>query len=97
MTTCTHTVECGPLGEVDLTISYKYRPFRAGRGIEPDEHESACIYWIKIGGESGVEVPVSDDYISDEIIPACVADWHGEIEASAESHADMMREERRAA
>lgn len=61
MTICIHTVECGPLGEVDLTISYKYRPFRAGRCIEPDEHESACIYWIKIGGESGVEVPVSDD------------------------------------
>lgn len=91
MTTCTHTVDAGPLGEVDLTISYKYRPFRSGRGSEPDERESACIYWIKIGGESGVEVPVSDDYIIDEIIPACVADWNSGAESAAEAHIDMRR------
>ena len=55
MTICTHTVDCGPLGEVELTISYKFRPAHAGRGIEPDESESATIYWIKLGGVDGHE------------------------------------------
>lgn len=93
MATCIHTVECGPLGEVDLTISYKYRPFRAGRGSEPDERESACIYWIKIGGESGVEVAVADDYIIDEIIPACVADWNSGADGESEYRTEHLYRE----
>ena len=89
MTTCTHTTDCGPLGEVELTISYKFRPAHAGRGIEPDESESATIYWIKLGGADGVEVNVSDDYINDEIIPACMDDW----DSAAEAYADAVRQE----
>lgn len=95
MTICTHTVDCGPLGEVELTISYKFRPANSGRGIEPDEAASATIYWIKVGGADGVEVEVSDDYINDEIIPACIADWHGDREASAEAYAAAERQEYR--
>jgi len=94
MTICTHTVECGPLGEVELTVSYKYRTPRNGRGIEPNEPESASIYWIKVGGANGVEVSVADDYVADEIIPACVADWNGETEAAAEQYSDAVRFER---
>lgn len=95
MTICTHTTDCGPLGEVELTISFKFRPARPGHGIEPDEAESATIYWIKIGGTDGVEVEVSDDYITDEIIPACVADWNAEKEAAREAYADAFRQEMR--
>lgn len=97
MTICTHTVECGPLGEVELTVSYKHIPAHNGRGIEPNEAEGATIYWIKIGGADGVEVDVADDYIADEIIPACLADWHGAIEVAAESRGEQMREEMRRA
>jgi len=95
MTICAHLVDCGPLGEVELTVSYKYRPARSGHGVCPDSPESAGIGWIKIGGHQGVEVEVSDDYISDEIIPACVADWHGEEEVAAEAKGEAMRERQR--
>lgn len=94
MALCTHTVDCGPLGEVELTISYRYRPARSGRGQYPDEAESATIYWIKIGGQAGVEVEVADDYITDEIIPACVEDWHGDSMSAAEQYQDAVRVER---
>ena len=97
MTICTHTADCGVIGEQDLTISYKHCPGRSGRGIEPDESESASIYWIKIGGVNGVEVVLSDDYITGEIIPACVADWRGEDEYAQERYAENLREERLAA
>ena len=93
MTICTHTVDCGPLGEVELTISYKYRPAVIGFGNEPDHAASATIYWIKLGGADGVEVNVSDDYITDEIIPCCVDDWNSGKESAAESYADAVRQE----
>mgnify|MGYP006356936155 FL=1 len=92
MTICTHTVDCGPLGEVELTISYKYRPAVKGFGNEPDHAPSATIYWIKLGGADGVEVNVSDDYVLAEIIPACVADWNGAADIAAEAKADSRRE-----
>ncbi len=97
MTICTHTADCGVIGEQDLTISYKHSQGRSGRGIEPDESESASIYWIKIGGVNGVEVELVDDYITREIIPACVADWHGEEESAADYKREQMRDERLAA
>ena len=89
MTICTHTVDCGPLGEVELTVSYKYRPAVKGFGNEPDHAPSATIYWIKLGGADGVEVNVADDYINDEIIPACMDDW----DSAAEAYADAVRQE----
>ena len=92
MTTCTHTTDCGPLGEVELTISYKFRPAVKGFGNEPDRAASATIYWIKLGGADGVEVNVADGYITDEIIPCCVDDWNGESDIAAESKADSRRE-----
>mgnify|MGYP006056455235 CR=1 FL=1 len=92
MTTCTHTVDCGPLGEVELTVSYKYYPPCKGFGSVPDHAASAGIYWIKLGGADGVEVNVSDDYITGEIIPACVADWNGEADIGAEANADTRQE-----
>ena len=92
MTTCSHTTDCGPLGEVELTISYKYYPPCKGFGHVPDHAASAGIYWIKIGGIDGVEVNVSDDYLLAEIIPACVADWNGESDIAAEAKADSRKE-----
>jgi hypothetical protein len=94
MALCTHSTECGPLGEVELTISYKYRPARPGRGSEQDEPESACIYWIKIGGVDGTEVPVAGDYIADEIIPTCVEDWTASSTSAAQQYNDAVRIER---
>ena len=94
MTTCTHAVDCGPLGEVELTISYKYYPPCKGFGSVPDHAASAGIYWIKLGGIDGVEVNVSDDYVTDEIIPACVADWNGDADIAAEAKADSRKEMR---
>ena len=93
MTTCAHTVDCGPLGEVELTISYKYYPPCKGFGHVPDHAASAGIYWIKLGGIDGVEVNVSDDYITGEIIPCCVDDWNSGKESDAESYADAVRHE----
>ena len=93
MTICTHLCDCGNIGERELTISYKYRPYHSGHGEYPDEGESATINWIKIGGVKGVEVYPPDDYITKEIIPRCVADWHGEAEAHAEAKYKRMREE----
>jgi len=95
MTTCTHTVDCGPLGEVELTVSYKFRPAVKGFGNEPDHAASATIYWIKLGGVDGVEVNVADGYINDEIIPACVEDWNAEREVAREAYADAVRQEMR--
>lgn len=94
---CTHTTDCGPLGEVELTVSYKFRPSHNGRDVEPDEPAGATIYWIKIGGTNGVEVEIADDYIANEIIPACLADWQGESEAAAEARAEYLRERKEAA
>ena len=94
MTTCTLTVEAGPLGDVDLTISYKHHAGRKCRGFEPSEPETVTIYWIKLGSQ---EVTVSDDYITNEIIPFCLADWNCGMESAAESKADQMREDYRRA
>lgn len=95
MAICIHTVDAGPLGEVELTISYKYRTARNGHGTEANEPESATIYWIKVGGHSGVDVEVADDYITDEIIPACVEDWRGSAEMAAQEYESAVRQERR--
>lgn len=97
MTTCTMTVDAGMLGEVDLTISYTARKGFRGSQFEMAEIASATIGWIKLGGEYGVEVFPSDDFITDEIIPHCVADWNADCEVAAEAKMDMMREERLAA
>lgn len=78
MTICTHTTDCGPLGEVELTVSYRYAKGRRATQIDPAEPEHAYVNWIKVGGINGVEVEVSDDYIEAEIVPHCIADWHGE-------------------
>jgi len=94
MAICTHTVDCGPLGEVELTISYKRHAGRRATQFEPSEAETATIYWIKIGGVNGVEVDVSEDYITDEIIPACVEDWNSESMSAAEERADAEKLER---
>ena len=94
MTICTKTVDCGPLGEVELTISYKFSKGHRGTRIDPSESDSASIHWIKVGGVNGVEVDVADDYITDEIIPACVADWNGDAMSAAEQYADAVRIER---
>jgi hypothetical protein len=97
MATCTITVDCGLIGEQDLTISYKYYKGFKGNAFEPEEHESASIYWIKIGGSEGVEVDLPDDFVVDELIPHCVEHYNGEADGAAEEHADRLREERRAA
>lgn len=97
MTTCTMMVDCGQLGDQELTISYKYSKGFRQTQLEPGESEWAGIYWIKLGGSEGVEVDLTDDFITDEVIPHCVADWNGEIEYAQERHAENMREERRAA
>lgn len=94
MAICTHITDCGPLGEVELTISYKYRPARNGRSQYPDEPETAFVSWIKVGGTDGVEVEVADDYIADEIIPACVEDWTSDSVSAADQYADAVRIER---
>ena len=97
MTTCTMIVDCGMLGERELTISYKYyRGFR-GSDYDPEESESASIYWIKFGGDSGIEVDLPDDFITNEVIPHCVADYNGEADYAAEAHADQIKEDRRLA
>jgi hypothetical protein len=35
---------------------------------------------------NGVEVEVAEDYLEDEIIPACLEDWHGEEMSAAEQY-----------
>lgn len=76
-TTTTMLVDCGPLGEVELTVSYRYSKARRATLDQPGEPETAFINWIKIGGINGVEVTLSDDYIN-AVIPHCIEDWKGE-------------------
>lgn len=97
MSMTTMVVDCGPLGEIEWTISYRYWPGFKGTQFEPSESENAHINWIKIGGYKGVEVFPSDDYITDEVVPHCLADYHGIMEEAAERKAYEMREERRLA
>jgi len=68
-------IDGGCLGDLEITISYKYHKPHNGRGIEPDESATATIYWIKIGGYNGVEIFPGDDFINDEVIPHCVAHY----------------------
>lgn len=97
MTTCTMVVDCGLLGELELTVSYKYYRGFKGNAFQPEEHESASIYWIKIGGSEGIEVDLPDDFVTDEVIPHCVADYNGDAEGAAEERASRMREDFREA
>ena len=97
MTTCTMTVDCGLLGEQELTVSYKYYRGFKGNAFHPEEHESASIYWIKFGGSEGIEVDLPDNFVIDEVIPHCVDDHNGDAEGAAEEHADRMRQEWREA
>ncbi len=87
--------DCGPLGDVALTISYRYVRAYRGSDISPQEPATASIHWIKIGGPSGVEVGISDDFLRDEIIPHCVADWEEEATAAAVQYAESVRAEYR--
>lgn len=91
MTTCTHIADCGVLGELELTISYRARNGFKGSRFERAEIDSATIYSIRLGGPNGFEVNLPDDYIADEIIPACVADWNGGADSRAEEIADRRR------
>lgn len=68
----TMLINGGDLGEIEITISFKYYPPRLGRGHEPDQSSSAGIYWVKVGGYNGVEVFPPEDFVTDEIVPHCV-------------------------
>lgn len=94
MTICTHTTECGPLGDVELTISYKFIKGHRGTRLDPSEADTVSIYWIKVGGVNGVEVEVANDYITDEIIPACLEDWTADSLSAAEQYEQAVRIER---
>lgn len=77
MSICTMIVDCGPLGEIEWTISYRYhRGYRKTSG-QPEEPATVTIGWVKIGGENGTEVFPCDEYIRDEVIPHCVEDYEG--------------------
>ena len=95
----TMIVDCGPLGEIEWTIDYKYHHGFMQTMREPGEREFCQVNWIKIGGERGFDISnmVSDDYIYDEVRPHCLADYHSEMEYAMERKAEEMREARRAA
>ena len=93
MATTTMIVDCGLLGEQELTISYKAHKGFKGTYFEPAEIESASIYWIKFGGFEGIEVELPDDFINDEVIPHCLDDHNEMAEAAFEEKAERMREE----
>lgn len=81
----TMLIDGGDLGEMEITISYRYCKPHNGRGVEPNESATATIGWIKVGGIDGTEVFPPDDFIADEIIPHCVEHWQEEdIDAAAE-------------
>ena len=81
----TMLVDCGPLGEMEWTVSYKM----VGK--------QCAVNWIKLGGERGFDISpyVSDDYIWDEVRPHCFNDWEECCIVAAESKEDERREERR--
>jgi hypothetical protein len=85
-------VDCGVLGEQELTISYRYHKGVKQTQFEPGCGEFATIGWIKFGGVNGTEVDLTDDFIDSEVIPYCVDDWNGEIEYAQERKAEDMRE-----
>jgi hypothetical protein len=85
----TMLVDGGDLGEMEITISYRYCKPHNGKGIEPNESASATIGWIKVGGIDGVEVSPPDDFVADEIIPHCVSNWEDD---SADAAAEIVRQ-----
>lgn len=87
--TTTMLIDGGDLGEMEITISFRYRKPRNGKGIEPNESATATIGWIKVGGIDGAEVFPPDDFVADEIIPHCVAVWEGDSEDAA---AEIVRQ-----
>lgn len=97
MAITTMVVDCGLLGEQELTISYKHCKGFKGTQFEPAEIASASIHWIKFGGELGIDVDLPDDFITDEVIPHCVEDWNDGARAAAEERAERIRESMREA
>ena len=67
--------DCGPLGNIVVYVSYRFVKGRKATQFQPAESNTATIYWIKLGSEQGQEIEIDDDYIEEEIIPACVADY----------------------
>ena len=66
MSICTMNIpDCGPLGTVEVTISFKYWAAMYGN------KSVVAIHWIKVGGEDGVEIDIDDNYVHDVIKPYC--------------------------
>ena len=78
---------CGVLGDIELTVLYE--PYDDNPFWQ--EIRSVGISSIKIGGSRGQEVDVSDNYIADEIIPACIADWNSTFSNSSEEREESRR------
>ena len=78
---------CGVLGDIELTVLYE--PYDDNPFWQ--EIRSVGISSIKIGGSRGQEVDVSDNYIADEIIPACIADWNSHFFSSSEKREETKR------
>lgn len=79
---------CGVLGD-DVPLTVFYVPY--GHNPFLQEISSVGISSIKIGGSRGVEVDLSDNYIADEIIPACIADWNSTFSNSSEEREESRR------
>lgn len=89
MTTTTITVDAGLLGEIDLTVEYRYSKGRAATHIDPPEPAEIDILSVQF---EGVEIDPVGDKLKDVIKDHCFAEH--EDGADVDVLIDRMKDER---
>ena len=90
MTTTTITVDAGLLGEIDLTVEYRYSKGRAATHIDPPEPAEIDILLVQF---EGVEIDPVSDNLTEVIKDHCLADWEGDG-IDVDVLIDRMKDER---
>jgi hypothetical protein len=89
-TTTTLTVDAGLLGEIDLTVEYRYSKGRAATYIDPPEPAEINIISVKF---EGVEIDPVSDKLAEIIKEHCLDDWEGDG-IDVDALIDKMKDER---
>lgn len=88
-TQTTLTVDAGLLGEIEITVSYRYWKGRSATNMDPPEPATIQILWVKVG-EMEIE---PGEKLEDVIKDHCLADWEGDG-VDVDVLIDRMKDER---
>lgn len=73
-TKTTLTVDAGLLGEIEITVSYRYWKGRHATYMNPPEPATIQILWVKVG-----EMEIEPGEKLEEVIKEhCLEDWEGD-------------------